>query len=84
MSCGAPVVVGRTSAIAEVTGGAARLVSPNCPEEAAAAVLELLESDGASRTLVEAGLRRASEFSWARAARETLEVYAEALRRSET
>jgi glycosyltransferase involved in cell wall biosynthesis len=79
MSCGAPVVAGRASAIAEVTGGAARLVSPNCPEEAAAAVLELLEVEGARRSLVDAGLRRASNFSWARAARETLAVYEEAL-----
>jgi glycosyltransferase involved in cell wall biosynthesis len=81
MSCGAPVVAGRTSAIAEVTNGAARLVSPNSSEEAAAALLELLEVEGARHALVEAGLRRASDFSWQRAARETLEVYAEALRR---
>jgi glycosyltransferase involved in cell wall biosynthesis len=79
MSCGAPVVAGRTSAIAEVTDGAARLVSPNSPEEAAAAVLELLEVEGARRSLTDAGLRRASEFSWPRAARETLAVYAEAI-----
>jgi glycosyltransferase involved in cell wall biosynthesis len=83
MSCGAPVVAGRTSAIAEVTDGAARLVSPDSSEEAAAALLELLEVEGARRALVEAGLRRASDFSWQRAARETLEVYAEALRRTD-
>jgi glycosyltransferase involved in cell wall biosynthesis len=83
MSCGAPVVAGRTSAVAEVTGGAARLVSPDCAEEAAAALLELLEVEGARRTLSEAGLRRASQFSWSRAARETLAVYEEALRRSD-
>lgn len=81
MSCGAPVVAGRTSAVAEVTGGAARLVSPNCPEEAAAAALELLEVEAARRTLSEAGLRRASEFSWPRAARETLAVYEETLQK---
>ncbi|HKG15182.1 MAG TPA: glycosyltransferase family 1 protein [Pyrinomonadaceae bacterium] len=81
MSCGAPVVAGRASAVAEVTGGAARLVSPDCPEEAAAAVLELLGVEGARRTLAEAGLRRASDFSWARAARETLAVYEETLQK---
>jgi len=79
MSCGAPVVAGRTSAVAEVTGGAARLVSPDCPEEAAAAVLELLGVEGARRTLADAGLRRAAQFSWPRAARETLAVYEEVL-----
>jgi glycosyltransferase involved in cell wall biosynthesis len=80
MSCGAPVVAGRTAAVAEVTGGAARLVSPDCPEEAAAA-LELLRDEAARRAHVEAGLRRAAQFSWRRAARETLEVYAEVLAR---
>ncbi|HVF42469.1 MAG TPA: glycosyltransferase family 1 protein [Pyrinomonadaceae bacterium] len=79
MKCGAAVVAGRTSAVAEVTGGAARLVSPDSPEEAAAATLELLEVEPARRALAEAGLRRASEFSWPRAARETLAVYEEVL-----
>jgi glycosyltransferase involved in cell wall biosynthesis len=79
MGCGAPVVAGRTSAVAEVTDGAARLVSPDSPQEAAAAVLELLEVGGARPALVEAGLRRASDFSWQRAARETLAVYEEAI-----
>jgi len=81
MSCGAAVVAGRTSAVAEVTGGAARLVSPDSPEEAAAATLELLEVEPARRALAEAGLRRASEFSWPRAARETLAVYEETLKK---
>jgi glycosyltransferase involved in cell wall biosynthesis len=80
MSCGAAVIAGRASAVAEVTDGAARLVSPDCAEEAAAAVLELLEVEGARRALTEAGLRRASDFSWSRAARETLKVYEEAFR----
>jgi glycosyltransferase involved in cell wall biosynthesis len=82
MSCGAPVVAGRTSAVSEVTGGAARLVGSDRPEEAAAALLELLDSEAARRAASEAGLRRASDFSWRRAARATLGVYREALRRS--
>jgi glycosyltransferase involved in cell wall biosynthesis len=81
MSCGAAVVAGRTAAVAEVTAGAARLVSPDCPEEAASALLELLGDEAARRSFSTAGLRRASEFSWPRAARETLEVYAETLAR---
>lgn len=82
MSCGAPVVVGRASALAEVAGGAALLVEPHDHSEVARVVLELIEDEGARRRLSEAGRRRASEFSWPRTARMTLEVYAEAMKRS--
>ena len=81
MSCGAPVVAGRTPAVAEVTGGAARLVNPESPREIAEALIELLDSEEARRRLSEAGLRRASGFSWERTARMTSEVYEEALKR---
>jgi glycosyltransferase involved in cell wall biosynthesis len=81
MSCGAAVVAGRAAAVAEVTGGAARLVNTDDRREFARALLELLEDDGARRALAEAGLRRAAEFSWERTARTTLEVYAEARKR---
>jgi glycosyltransferase involved in cell wall biosynthesis len=81
MSCGAPVVAGSASAVAEVTGGAALLVNPKDTSELARALATLLEDEGARRRLSEAGLRRASEFSWERTARMTLEVYAEARRR---
>jgi glycosyltransferase involved in cell wall biosynthesis len=81
MGCGAAVVAGRAPAVAEVTGGAARLVNTDDRAEFARALLELLEDDAARRALAEAGLRRASEFSWGRTARVTLEVYAEAMKR---
>ncbi|HEV3470826.1 MAG TPA: glycosyltransferase family 1 protein [Pyrinomonadaceae bacterium] len=78
MSCGAPVLAGRSGAVAEVAGGAARLFDPASKEELTRALLELLEDEAARQRLREAGLRRASEFSWERTARLTLEVYAEA------
>ena len=82
MSCGAPVVAGDTPAVAEVSGGAARLFDPRDAGALARALLQLLDDDAARRTLSEAGLRRAAQFSWPRTARATLDVYAEALKRS--
>jgi glycosyltransferase involved in cell wall biosynthesis len=82
MNCGAPVVAGRTAAVAEVTGGAARLFDPLDADALARALLELLEDDAARRALAQAGLARAAHFSWERTARATLAVYAEALKRS--
>ena len=81
MSCGAPVVAGRSAAVAEVTAGAARLFDPDRPDELTRTLLELIRDEGARRRYAEAGLRRAAEFSWARTARLTLGVYREAMER---
>ncbi|PYS96623.1 MAG: glycosyltransferase family 1 protein [Acidobacteria bacterium] len=81
MSCGAPVVAGRTPAVAEVTGGAALLVNPKDPADIARALIGLLDDEHARRELSDAGLRRAADFSWERTARMTLDVYGEALKR---
>jgi alpha-1,3-rhamnosyl/mannosyltransferase len=82
MSCGAPVLAGDTPAVAEVSGGAARLFDPRDASQLARLILELLDDDTSRRALSEAGLRRAANFSWHRTARATLDVYAEALKRS--
>jgi glycosyltransferase involved in cell wall biosynthesis len=81
MSCGAPVIAGRTPATEEVTGGAARLFDPHDHAALARTLLEILDHDDVRRALAEAGLARAAHFSWERAARATLDVYAEALKR---
>ncbi|MET0626112.1 MAG: glycosyltransferase family 1 protein [Pyrinomonadaceae bacterium] len=82
MSCGAPVVAGRTPAVEEVTAGAARLFDPRDTAALTRTLLELLDQEPTRRSLSEAGLARAAHFSWHRAARATLDVYAEALKRS--
>jgi glycosyltransferase involved in cell wall biosynthesis len=81
MSCGAPVVAGRASAVAEVAGGAARIVNSDSHDDLARALVGLLDDERARRELSDAGLRRASQFSWHRTARMTLEVYAETMKR---
>ncbi|MFL6337464.1 MAG: glycosyltransferase family 4 protein [Pyrinomonadaceae bacterium] len=82
MGCGAPVVAGRTPAVEEVTAGAARLFDPRDHTELTRSLLELIDDEAARRVLSEAGLRRAAQFSWEQTARATLDVYAEALKRS--
>jgi glycosyltransferase involved in cell wall biosynthesis len=65
MACGTPVVTSRATAMEEVAGGAAVLVDPLDTEAIAAGI-----ADAVARRdeLVPAGLRRASELSWERAA----------------
>lgn len=81
MACAAPVVASRDNSLAEVTGGAALLFDPRDAGELTRLLLRLLSDEGERRELSAAGLRRAEDFSWARAARETLEVYREAMKR---
>jgi glycosyltransferase involved in cell wall biosynthesis len=81
MSCGAPVIASRAHALAETLGESALLVPVEDPAPLADAIARLLEDEPLRRRLSHAGRERAAQFSWTRAARETLAVYDEALRR---
>jgi glycosyltransferase involved in cell wall biosynthesis len=75
MACGAPVVAARNEAAEEVAGGAAVLVDPFDPDAIAAGLAEAADRRDELRAR---GLERAARFSWAEAARATVEVYREA------
>jgi glycosyltransferase involved in cell wall biosynthesis len=79
MNLGLPVLGSSTPAVAEVVGDAALKPDPR-DEDAIAAAISRLQGDAALRsTLREAGMARAKDFTWERAARETLAVYREAI-----
>ncbi len=73
MASGTPVVAAPDPALQEIAGDAAVFVEPS--ELAAGIRQALAERD----RLVEAGLRRAAQFSWDETARRTLAVYREVL-----
>jgi glycosyltransferase involved in cell wall biosynthesis len=75
MACGCPVVTSDTSAMPETAGGAAILSDPGDPASIAQAITEAV-SAGRDQ-LREAGLRRASQFTWGATASSTLDVYRE-------
>ena len=79
MACGAPVIA---SAVPSVTSRVARVISPTDVHALAKSIVELTSDEDARRSLSEAGLRHAAEFSWAKTAMLTDEVYREALTRS--
>ncbi len=84
MACGAPVIVSSIPALTETSGEAAWHFDPQSVGDLAKKILELLDDDTGEdtrRRLASLGQRRAAEFSWERTARETLKVYAEALKR---
>lgn len=75
MACGAPVVTSNVSATAEIAGDAALLVDPRDTEAIASAIQRVAEDARLAADLRARGFRRAAEFSWERAARETVAVY---------
>jgi glycosyltransferase involved in cell wall biosynthesis len=79
MASGCPVVTSDRSSLPEIGGDAVLYVNPDNVLEIAAAMEKLLMDDTLRRTLVERGLCRAAQFSWARCARETVTVYEKTL-----
>ena len=81
MACGCPVLCSRSSSLPEVVGDAGILL-PFADSSAWAHALEkLLASPAVLARWRERGPQRAAEFSWEKAARETLAVYEECLRK---
>lgn len=79
MASGLPVVAARTSSLPEVGGDAAVYVDPYDEKDICEQVVRVAEDDAWRQTLVRRGLERARQFTWHRAAVETLRVYEEAL-----
>ena len=79
MKCGCPVITSDFSSTAEVAGDAGVLVDP-LSVDAIAGAMSQIYTDGVFRQeLVAKGYEREKEFSWAKAAEETLGIYKEIL-----
>jgi glycosyltransferase involved in cell wall biosynthesis len=79
MATGCPVVTSDITSMPLIAGGAALLADPGDPTSIAKAMIEAL---GPARDqLIEAGLKRAGEFTWSAAATATLDVYREVAER---
>ena len=77
MACGTPVITSNVSSLPEVAGDAALLVSPMDVAGVARAIRRVMGDAGLRMAMAEKGIAQAAGFSWARAARETLEFYQE-------
>jgi glycosyltransferase involved in cell wall biosynthesis len=75
MSYGTPVIVGNSSSLPEVVGDAGILVDPENVESISHGITRLLTDTELRAELEEKATRRAVEFSLARLAERTLEVY---------
>ncbi len=75
MASGTPVLTSNCSSMAEIGAGAALLVDPSSEEDIEHGLLRLVTENPLREELSAAGLARAAEFSWDRAAAETAAVY---------
>lgn len=75
MALGIPVLTSNVSSLPEIAGDAALLVDPENAADIADGLWRLLNDQDLARDLVDKGRARAAEFSWERAAVETLRVY---------
>lgn len=80
MAYGLPVVASNASSLPEVGGDAALYVDPHDPKGIAMGSQQAIENKELRSRMIDAGLLRAREFSWRRAAERTLQVYNQALR----
>jgi glycosyltransferase involved in cell wall biosynthesis len=83
LTCGCPVLVADSSSLPEVAGPVGRRIAPQDVAAWAGALAESWqERDRLKAQALSAGTAWAGQFSWARAARQTLAVYFEAFEQS--
>jgi glycosyltransferase involved in cell wall biosynthesis len=80
MSCGCAVVCSNAGSLAEVAGSGAVLVDPEDPVRMGQAVARLLCNASEREKQKASAKKRAADFSWEEAARQTISVYAEAVK----
>ncbi len=80
MACGTPVISTTAGALPEIVGDAGILVPPASTEALVKAITALLDAPDRRKQLGEAGKRRVQQmFNWRNTAKETAELYAEAI-----
>jgi glycosyltransferase involved in cell wall biosynthesis len=78
MACGAPVVTSNASSLPEIVGDAAILVNPENVFDIAHGIKDALVDPALRAGLIHRGREQASRYSWARTAKQVLEIYQEA------
>lgn len=80
MACGTPVVTTGEASLSEVVGDAACLIAdPADTRQLGAAIIGVVADEKLADDLRERGLKQAAKFSWEKTARETAQVYRQAL-----
>ena len=76
---GAPVVSSNATCLPEVYGNAAHYFSPHSTKEMAEKIDDVLTNKTLRANLIKQGRQQIKKYSWARMAKQTLEIYNKAL-----
>lgn len=79
MACGTPVACSNVSSLPEVVGDAALTFSPMNTDAMAESLRRIVKDTDLQAELRKRGYRQAAQFSWDRAAQETLNIYKQVL-----
>ncbi len=74
MQCGTPVITSNTSSLPEVAGDAALLVNARDVDAISAAIERVVNDEDLRERLIAAGYEQAGQFTWHRAAEQTLQA----------
>jgi glycosyltransferase involved in cell wall biosynthesis len=77
MSSGVPVIASNSTAIPEIVGGGGMLFNPNNPVELSEKINMVLQDQKLRQKLINDGFKRAKDFSWQKAAKETISTLEE-------
>lgn len=80
MQCGAPVLASSTTSVGEVVGDGGARIDPDDTAAWSAAIARVIGDRAWRDQLRQQGRQRARDFNWAQTARETIDVYTQALR----
>ncbi len=81
MQAGCPVITSNISSLPEVAGDAAILVDPYSVKSITDALYTVLSNKSLQRDLIIKGKKQAKKFSWKKAAKETLEVFEQCVKK---
>ncbi len=79
MACGTAVLASNTASIPEVCGNAVAYINPYDSQDIAKKIRDLLTNPDMRNTLIQKGLLRTKQFTWANAAREHIKVFEKVL-----
>jgi glycosyltransferase involved in cell wall biosynthesis len=75
MQCGTPVITSNISSLPEVVGNAGITIDPTQEDDLCEALLRVVNDSTLRESLSQAGIQRATQFSWEKCAEETVNVY---------
>jgi len=74
MASGVPVVASNTTSLPEIAGGSALLFDPKKVNEMTDALQNVIINQKLKKELINKGITRASQFSWEKSAKQTLDI----------